>query len=90
MLDIPDIANGIFELLGAPFILLSVFKLRKEKKVRGISGWHVLFFTSWGFWNLYYYPHLNQWMSFFGGIAIATINMLWLTQMLYYNYKETK
>ena len=83
----PDIINGCFELLGAPFILLSIIKIAKEKKVYGISWLHAGFFTSWGFWNLFYYPHLNQWFSFAGGIAIAAVNSIWLVQLIYYNKK---
>ena len=83
-----DLINGVFEFLGAPFILLSVLKLHKEKKVRGISWVHAGFFASWGFWNLYYYPHLNQWASFMGGVAIVFLNTVWLIQLIYYTRKE--
>ena len=81
-----DAINGCYELFGAPFILLSIIKLYKEKIVRGVSWIHVGYFTTWGFWNLYYYPHLGQWYSFAGGIAIVTFNTIWLVQMLYYSY----
>jgi len=84
----PDVINGLFELLGAPFILMSVLKLRKEKEVKGVSWVHVLFFTMWGFWNLYYYPFLNQWCSFFGGIAIVMANALWVGLLIYYSRKK--
>jgi len=83
-----DCVNGVYELLGAPFILMSVFALYRAKKVRGISWIHVLFFSSWGYWNLYYYPHLNQWWSFAGGLALVAVNTFWLGQILYYNKKE--
>jgi len=88
MFDLPDMINSSFELIAAPFILLSILKLYREKKVRGISCWHVLFFTCWGFWNLFYYPHLGQWSSFIGGLAIVVVNSIWVIQMIYYNYLE--
>ena len=84
----PDLFNGIFEILGAPFIFLSIIKLYKEKKVRGVSWVHVAYFTSWGFWNLFYYPHLNQWISFFGGVAVVVTNLIWLCQIIYYIFLE--
>ena len=84
-----DCVNGIYELMGAPFILMSVIALHRAKKVRGISWLHVLFFSSWGYWNLYYYPHLNQWWSFVGGLALVAVNTFWLGQILYYNKKES-
>jgi len=88
-MDWQDYANGLFELLGAPFIFLSVIKLYKEKSVRGISWVHAAFFASWGYWNLYYYPHLNQWMSFYGGVAIVLVNTIWLIQLIYYTVRRS-
>jgi len=81
---IPDIINGLYELLGAPFILLSVWNLHKQKSVRGVSWMHVAFFSTWGYWNLFYYPYLGQWYSFIGGVAIVITNTLWLCQIFYY------
>lgn len=83
-----DIINGFYEFMGAPFILMSIIQLFKDKKVRGISWIHVAFFSSWGYWNLYYYPHLGQWVSFCGGICLVLTNTFWLIQMIYYLLKE--
>ena len=84
----PDAVNGCYELLGAPFIGLSVMKLYKEKVVRGVSWLAVAFFASWGYWNMFYYSNLHQWCSFAGGLCIVTVNTIWLGQMLYYINKE--
>ncbi len=83
----PDLINGSFELIGAPFILLSIIRLHKDKQVLGINWAHPGFFTAWGLWNLYYYPHLGQWYSFIGGVAIVIVNAVWVAQMLYYSRK---
>jgi hypothetical protein len=79
-----DIVNGIFESLGGFFIMFSVVKLYRDKQVRGVSWVHAGFFSSWGYWNLYYYPHLDQWFSFWGGVLLVSINTFWLGQLLYY------
>lgn len=84
----PDIINGCFELFGAPFILMSFFKLIRDKKVRGVNWCHVTFFTVWGLWNLFYYPSLNQRCSFIGGVGIVITNTVWLIAILYYIHKE--
>lgn len=84
----PDTINGLFETLGGFPILLSVLKLHRQKKVSGVSKYHVAFFTAWGIWNLAYYPFLNQWFSFFGGLVLVSINIIWLCQMIYYTQKE--
>lgn len=83
-----DMVNGVFESLGAAFILLSVCKLAKEKLVRGISYWHISFFMVWGFWNLYYYPQLGQWFSVLGGALLVASNMVYVVQLIYYTYNE--
>lgn len=84
----PDKINGLFELLGGAFVLLNCARLYKDKKVRGVSFMAVSYFTLWGYWNIYYYPHLNQWMSFIGGLTIVAMNTLWIIMMVYYIKKE--
>lgn len=80
----PDYINGLFEFCGGFFILMSILKLAKDKMVRGIHWVHCAFFAAWGFWNLYYYPHLGQMASFIGGIMVVTANTYWLGQIWYY------
>lgn len=87
-MTLPDIINGLFESVGGLFILLSVLNLHRAKVVRGVSGIHVGFFSAWGYWNLFYYPHLDQWFSFAGGLGIVIINTVWLGQVWYYLRKE--
>lgn len=85
-----DLINALYE-LGAGFaVLLHCRQLYKDKVVRGASWVATAFFFSWGIWNLYYYPHLNQWLSFFGGLAIASANFVWLGMMLYYIRRERR
>ena len=83
-----DIINGSFELLGAFFLMLNVKQLYKDKKLNGVHWLPTVFFTSWGFWNLYYYPSLNQWFSFYGGLCIVIVNTFWLLQIIYYSRRN--
>lgn len=82
-----DYVNGAFETLGCLFILPSILKLRREKMVRGVSWVHAGFFWSWGAWNIFYYPSLDQWCSFAGGIALFAANTIWVSQILFYRSK---
>lgn len=84
----PDIVNGTLEASGGLFILQSILKLHRDKQVRGVSWLHVGFFSAWWFWNLFYYPHLGQWVSFVGGIGIVVSNTFWLGQLIWYTHKE--
>lgn len=83
----PDLFNGLFEITGGLFILLSIRKLWSDKLVRGVSWVHVSFFVAWGYWNLYYYPSLDQWWSFWGGVGVVTATTAWLVQLIYYSYR---
>lgn len=79
-----DVINGLFELLGSVFLWLNVIRLRRDKEAKGIDWRSVLFFFSWGVWNLHYYPSLGQWWSFCGGISIAIANAAWIVLLWWY------
>lgn len=80
----PDAINGLFEMSGGFFLLKNVSQLYRDKCVRGVHWLPTLFFAVWGLWNLFYYPHLDQWLSFTGGLWIVAVNLVWFAQMIYY------
>jgi hypothetical protein len=84
IVQIPDIVNGLFEFLGGASVWMHVRAIMRDKKSRGVSPFATAFFTLWGFWNLYYYPHLAQWASFVGGLVIVGGNGVWLYFMWKY------
>ena len=84
----PDLINGLFEICGSVMIWRNVLQLYRDKMYRGIHIEPTAFFMCWGFWNLYYYPHLDQWWSFWGGVSIVFANTVWVGQMLYYGRGE--
>jgi hypothetical protein len=83
-----DLINGCYECLGGLFISFSIVRLYKDKIVRGVSFWPVLFFQTWGIWNLIFYPSVECWLSFYGGLCVTTANTIWLIQMFYYIHRE--
>jgi hypothetical protein len=83
-MNLNDAINGMYEFIGGLFILRNCFKLYEDKEVRGVSIVSSAFFCSWGYWNLYYYPNLNQWYSFIGGLLIALASTLWIVMAIYY------
>lgn len=83
-----DLINGLFEFGGAGINLLNVRAILRDKKLQGVHWAPYGFFTSWGLWNLWYYPSLDQWFSFVGGAAIVLVNGTWLVLALYYIQKE--
>lgn len=73
-----DVANGLFEVLGGFAIWPSILKAIKNKSIASTHWMTVFFFYFWGCWNLYYYPHLDQWASFAGGVWITITNLCWI------------
>ena len=84
----PDFINGLFEFFGSFFLAMNVVRLHKDKSVKGVDWRAVAFFMTWGYWNLYFYPAVDAWWSFYGGLAIVAVNTTWLGQMLYYRRKN--
>jgi len=83
-----DNINGLFGLCGGIFVMLHCFRLYKDKKVRGVSFVAAGYFAVWSFWNLYYYPFLEQWASLVGSLLIVAMNVLWIVMMVHYIRKE--
>lgn len=73
-----DYINSLFEAFGAVATWANVYTLLHERELKGISIYSLIFFTSWGFWNLYYYPALGQTYSFFAGAALVAGNTIWI------------
>jgi hypothetical protein len=85
-----DLVNGLFELFGAVLTWINVKKLYKDKTVKGVY-WPVwAFFSCWGLWNLYYYPSVAHYFSFFSGIFLVSGNITWSIMACYYIYNESK
>lgn len=80
----PDLINGLFELLGALLMLMDCRRMYIDKGLHGVSVWPRVFFTSWGWWNLFFYPALGQWLSFWGGVLMIVVQMAWMGQYIYY------
>lgn len=90
MPDQADFINGTFELLASFAILLTILKLYKAKSAKSVSVPHVVFFTVWGAWNLYFYPSLGQWFSAASGVLVMLVNGTWAGMLAYYARKEHK
>ena len=90
MLTLPDLVNAVFEVGGGAIIILNIKRIMRDKKVRGFD-WRVMaFFTLWSYWNLYYYPQLDQWLSFFAGLGIVVTNTIYTVLMVYYVMLERR
>lgn len=84
----PDQINGTFELVGAWFAWVNALTLYREKGVRGVYWPAWAFFSAWGLWNLFYYPALEQWWSFYGGVALVSGNLAWVGLAMVYQRRS--
>jgi len=84
MIVSPDAINALFQVLGAFIVLLNVYRVYRDKIVRGVDWRVTAFFVAWGLWNMYYWPHLGQWLSFWAGVAMTLSNLVYLGLMLFY------
>lgn len=73
-----DIINGSLELLASLFVLNHCRVLLKDRAVAGVSITSTAFFTLWGVWNCWYYPHLGQFWSFVGGLLVVVANTVYV------------
>jgi len=85
-----DMINALFEALAGLFVLNHCRVLFAHKKTRGVSIISALFFTVWGFWNMYYYPALGQSISFYGGLFVVLANSLYVGMMVSYSRSEER
>ncbi len=74
---VADKINGSFEALGAVLLWYDVRVVYLHKQIRGVWWPARSFFMFWGFWNILYYPSLDQWWSFWAGVALVSANLVW-------------
>ena len=86
----PDLINGSFEAVGGLLLLRNCWVLYCDKQVRGVNWSVTAFFAAWGLWNCYFYPHLDQWASFTGGITVTTTNLIWVALAVHYSRLEAE
>lgn len=87
-MQLPDLINACFEACGGLAVFDNVRMLLKHKTIRGSSIKTSAFFTSFGVWNLYFYYHLTQWISWAGSGVLCVGNVIWFVLALYYMRRE--
>ena len=80
----PDSVNAVFELVGACFTWRNAYQLQQDKYIRGAYWPAWFFFATWGMWNLWYYPTIQQRLSFWAGALLLTGNLVWCGLALKY------
>lgn len=84
---ISDFTNGLFELVAAILQILSIISVLEHKEVKGVSVFPITFFTLWGAWNLFFYPYHQLWYSFWGGLVMFSVNVVYIGLLIKYGRK---
>jgi hypothetical protein len=84
-----DLANGLFEALGAVFLGLNVRQIWRDREIKGVHWAPTVFFTTWSTFNLWFYPSQGLWASFWGGSVIAAMNCAWLASLFHFRGSKT-
>lgn len=79
-----DLINGLFEFGGGLILMLNCRRIHKDKQVKGISIFPFAFYTGWGVWNLWFYPAVGAWFSFWGGVLVVSVNAVFVCQVAYH------
>lgn len=81
----PDHINAAFELAAAVLLWLNVLRLHRDKQLRGVSVLPTCLYFGWCIWNLYYYAHLQQWLSWYAGFGVGIANLTWVILAVKYD-----
>ena len=83
-----DMINGTLEFMGALLVAHNCWVIFQHERVQGVSVLATAFFTTWGAWNLYFYPMLHLWLSFTGGLCLALANFVWVGMAVFYSRED--
>lgn len=79
-----DATKGALEIIGAGIQLFNIVRIIRDKELKGVSFYYILFSVIANGYATYFYLFLGQWYSFFGVAIYTTITMLWAVLVLYY------
>jgi hypothetical protein len=83
-----DLINSLFEGFAAFAVGNHCRVILKHREAKGMSILSTVFFTAWGFWNMYYYPVLGQMFSFWAGAAVCAANAWYVYLLVKFRTKQ--
>ena len=83
-----DAVKGILELVGASAVLVNVIRIIKDKELKGVSFYYILFSVVANGYAMYFYYILKKWYAIRGVTIYTILVTLWM--MLVLGYKGLK
>lgn len=88
--NLPDLINSCFALGGGVAMTFNCVKLFQDKSVRGTSILSGLFFLTWASWNVFFFTHLDQWVSVCTTVVEVGSMVTWVSMAVYYTRREER
>lgn len=79
-----DMIKGVLEISGAFIILFNIFRIVKDKDLKGVSFWYIFFSVITNGYAVYFYWVLGQWYAFWGVAVYTILVIIWLLLALIY------
>ena len=73
-----DAITSLFQIGAIVFLIINILQLNKDKELKGINIWMIIYFTVWSYWSIYMYVELDQFLSALMSIGIAVAYTIWL------------
>jgi hypothetical protein len=80
--------NAVFEVCGSVAVWMNFVAMVRDRGYAGTRLPMMVFFTSWGFWNLFFYSGLHQELSYYASIFLTSGNCAVVWAMAYFGRKE--
>lgn len=80
-----DLVNAAFEGIGAILCWSNVWRLRRDREVKGVIWPVQAFWAVWGIWNLVYYDAVGHPFSFWAGALLCSGNVCWTLHAAWYS-----
>lgn len=84
-----DAVTAFFEVGAACIGWQNVYRVYKDKEVKGLWAPGTVFFLAWALWSLFMYSHFVMWWSLAALLARIGANIAWLSLVWYYRRRKT-
>lgn len=73
-----DAITSLFQIGAIAFLIVNIVQLNKDRELKGVNIWMIIYFTVWAYWSIYMYVELDQFLSALMSIGIAVAYTIWL------------
>jgi hypothetical protein len=88
MIDHPDIIAGLINGVDGIFVWSNVYRLYRDKCVRGVNWFPSVYFTLSTLYGTYFLYHLNARYAFIGLSISTAAKFVWMILASIYIHKE--